>query len=55
MGESGYSVQIITEAEMTIAYVGDTLVLDGKATLEGRKQPYPFHYRDILPTLNRAR
>lgn len=55
MGESGYSVQIITEAEMTVAYVGDTLVLDGKAMLQGRRQPYPFHYRDILPTVNRAR
>ena len=55
MGESSYSVQIITEAEMTVAYVGDTLVLDGIAKLQGKKQPYPFHYRNILPTVNRAR
>lgn len=55
MSETGYSVQVIMDATMTVAYVGDTLVLDGKATLEGKKQPYPFHYRNILPTTNRER
>lgn len=55
MGESGYKVLPITEASMTVAYVGDTLVLDGCATLKDQKQAYPFHYRDILPVIDRAR
>ncbi len=55
MGETSYSVLPITEAMMSVAYVGDTLVLDGKATLEGKKHPYPFHYRTTLPTINRER
>lgn len=54
MGESGsYKVYPITEGEMTISYIGDTLVLDGKATLKGQNQPYPFHYRDVLPVIHR--
>lgn len=55
MGESGYKVYPITEGEMTVTYIGDTLVLDGKATLRGLKQTYPFHYRDILPIIHRER
>lgn len=53
MGETGYKVLPITEGEFTVTYVGDTLVLDGKATLQGQKQPYPFHYRDVLPVVLR--
>ena len=55
MSESGYKVYPITEGEMTVTYIGDTLVLDGKATLRGLKQTYPFHYRDILPIIHRER
>ena len=55
MGETGYKVLPITEGEMTVAYAGDTLVLDGKATLRGQRKPYTFHYRDILPVTNRKR
>ena len=53
MSEAGYKVLPITEGEFTVTYVGDTLVLDGRATLKGLKQPYPFHYRDILPVVKR--
>lgn len=55
MGESGYKVYPITEGEMTVHYIGDTLVLDGRASLQGLKQIYPFHYRDILPVIHRER
>lgn len=55
MGESGYSVLPVTVAEMTVAYIGDTLVLDGKAELRDQRKPYTFHYRDVLPTINRER
>ncbi|MBO4361518.1 MAG: hypothetical protein J5823_01915 [Paludibacteraceae bacterium] len=55
MGESGYKVYPITEGEMTVTYIGDTLVLDGIASLKGLRQPYPFHYRDILPVIRRER
>lgn len=54
-GETGYSVLLITESEFTIAYAGDTLILDGSATLEGEKKPYSFHYRNTLPISQRAR
>ena len=55
MGESGYKVYPVTEGEMTVTYVDDTLVLDGQASLKGLKQTYPFHYRDILPVIHRER
>jgi len=56
MGEQrNYSVLPMVIGEMTVAYVGDTLVLDGVATLDGQKRPYPFHYRNILPTIDRER
>lgn len=53
VGESSYSVLLITEAEMTVAYSGDTMILDGRATLKNRRQPYPFHFRNILPVTHR--
>lgn len=53
MGESGYKVYPITEGKMTVTYIGDTLVLDGIATLKGQKAAYPFHYRDVLPVIRR--
>lgn len=53
MSESGYKVLPITEGEMTMAYAGDTLVLDGSAKLRNTRQPYHFHYRDVLPTVRR--
>ena len=53
MGESGYKVYPITEGKMTVTYIGDTLVLDGIATLKGQKAVYPFHYRDVLPVIRR--
>lgn len=53
--ESGYTVYPMTIGEMTVAYSGDTLLLDGHATLQGQKQPYAFHYRDTLPTIHRTR
>lgn len=55
MGESGYSVSIMTVGEMTVAYAGDTLILDGIATLDKQQKPYPFHYRGKLPMINRER
>ena len=39
--------------KMTVTYIGDTLVLDGIATLKGQKAAYPFHYRDVLPVIRR--
>ena len=53
MSESGYKVLPITDGEMTVAYVGDTLVLDGSAKLRNTRQPYHFHYRNVLPTVRR--
>lgn len=53
--ESGYKVLPLTKGEMSVAYIGDTLVLDGSATLKGQQQTYPFHYRDVLPVIDRAR
>lgn len=55
MGEKNYEVLPITIATMTVSYIGDTLVLDGRAELLNRRQPYPFHYRNVLPTINRER
>ena len=55
MGEVGYSVLPITEGHMSVRYEGDTLVLDGRATVQGQNKPYPFHYRDILPVIRRER
>lgn len=52
-GETGYKVYPLTEGEMTVAYSGDTLVLDGQARLQGQRQVYPFHYRDVLPIIHR--
>ena len=54
MSESGYKVLPVTKGEMTVTYIGDTLVLDGSATLKGQQQTYPFHYRNILPVIDRA-
>jgi len=54
-GENNYSVILITDSEITIAYAGDTLILDGSASLEGEKKPYSFHYRNILPISQPAR
>ena len=53
MGESGYKVILLTEGQLTVSYVGDTLVLDGSAKLKNTRQPYHFHYRNVLPTLRR--
>jgi len=55
MGESGYSVSIMTVGDMTVAYAGDTLIVNGIATLENKKNPYPFHYRGKLPMINKER
>lgn len=55
MGESGYSVLPMTIGEMTVRYAGDTLIVDGEARLEGKRQPYPFHYRSKIATINRER
>lgn len=53
--ESGYSVLPITAGEMTVAYSGDRLVLEGQVTLEGKKEAYTFHYQDTLPIIHRKR
>lgn len=53
MSESGYTVYPMTIGKMTVSYLGDTLVLDGCATLEGQKLPYSFHYCDTLPVIRR--
>lgn len=55
MSESGYKVLPVTTGEMSITYIGDTLVLDGSASLKGQQQTYSFHYRDVLPVIDRAR
>ena len=55
MSETGYKVLPLTGGEMTVSYSGDTLVLDGHATLRGQKKTYPFHYRNILPVIHRER
>ena len=54
-GETNYSVKLITDGQMTVTYHSDTLIIDGQATLEGRREPYAFHYRNILPTTQRER
>lgn len=55
MGATGYSVLPMSVGEMTVRYAGDTVVIDGSADLKGEKKPYHFHYRNILPTVNRKR
>lgn len=55
MGATGYKVLPMTVGEMTVSYAGDTLVIDGSADLKGERRPYHFHYRNILPTVNRKR
>ena len=54
VGESSYTVHLIHSAEMQVAYSGDTLILDGQAVLDKNKT-YPFHFRGVLPTVNRER
>ena len=53
--ETGYVVYPMTVGEMTVSYSGDSLVLDGRATLQGQKQPYSFHYRDTMPVIRSTR
>ena len=55
MGEAGYKVYPITDSELSVRYAGDTLLLDGVARLKGLRQPYSFHYRNLLPVIRRER
>ena len=54
IGESSYTVYLIVSAQMQLAYTGDTMQLDGQAVLENKKT-YPFHFKGVLPTVNRER
>ena len=54
IGESSYTVYLIVSAQMQLSYIGDTMQLDGQAVLENKKA-YPFHFKGVLPTVNRER
>lgn len=54
IGETSYTVYTIVSAQMQLAYIGDTMQLDGQAVLEDKKV-YPFHFKGVLPTVNRER
>lgn len=54
IGESSYTVYLIVSAEMQLSYIGDTMQLDGQAMLDNKKA-YPFHFKGVLPTVNREK
>lgn len=55
MGESGYEVLPVTQGQMVVNYVDDTLVIDGQVRLKGQKKTYPFHYRNTISVIHRER
>ena len=54
IGETSYTVYLIRSAEMQLSYSGDTMLLDGQAVLDNKKV-YPFHFKGVLPVVNRER